>query len=202
MKPSDFPTGRTIPGEDNQVIIDMSMDEPEEAGANARSPSPTPDYENVEEAEVLMEEAEAEKNEARSPIYKAPGSRSPSRERSPVRPVLKAYYTQNFRPKQVFGPRPVLQVTQATLQERRKRLAAKVAQDQKRGRQREQDPKSRVPERQGPGPSRSRSRAQRGTRDVGARWQPEIGRPGCGARIGFVIATSVKLFQGEKRVRS
>ena len=81
----------------------------------------------------MMEEAEAEKDEARSPIYKAPGSRSPSREGSPVlpvlnvRPVLNAYYTQNFRPKQVFGPRPVLQVTQATLRERRKRLAAEVA---------------------------------------------------------------------------
>ena len=107
-----------------------------------------------------MEEAEAENDEARSPIYKAPGSRSPSREGSPVlpvlnvRPVLNAYYTQNFRPKQVFGPRPVLQVTQATLQERRKRLAAEVAKDQKRGRQREQDPGSRVQDRQGPGPSR------------------------------------------------
>ena len=155
MKPSDFPTGRTIPGEDDQVIIDMSMDEPEEAGANARSPSPTPDYENVEEAEVLMNKAEVEKDEARSPIYKAPGSRSPSRERSPVRPVLNAYYTQKFRPKHVFGPRPVPQVTQATLKERRKRKEDEVAQDQKRGRQREQDPGSRVLERQGPGPSKS-----------------------------------------------
>ena len=86
MKPRDFLTSRTIPGKEDQVIIDMSMDEPEEAGASARSPSPTPDYEDVEGAEVLMEEAEAEKDEARSPIYKAPGSRSPSREGSPVPP--------------------------------------------------------------------------------------------------------------------
>ena len=57
MKPRDFLTSRTIPGKEDQVIIDMSMDEPEEAGANARSPSPTQDYEDVEEAEVLMEEA-------------------------------------------------------------------------------------------------------------------------------------------------
>ena len=178
----------------------MSMDEPEEAGASARSPSPTPDYEDVEGAEVLMEEAEAEKDEARSPIYKAPGSRSPSREGSPVlpvlnvRPVLNAYYTQHFRPKQVFGPPPVLQVTQATLQERRKRLAAEVAKDQKRGRQRQQDPKSRVLERQGPGPSRSQEPSP--ARDQGCRSQMATGNRQ--ARIGFVIAKSVKLSQGEK----
>ena len=133
MKPRDFQTSRTVPGKQDQVIIDMSMNQPEEAGANARSPNPTPDYEDVEGAEVLKEEAEAEKDKARSPIYKASWSRSPSREGSPVRPVLNvlpvlnAYYTQTFRPKQVFGPRPVLQVTQATLRERRKRLAAEVA---------------------------------------------------------------------------
>ena len=104
---------------------------------------------------MLMDDAEVEKDKARSPVYEAPGSRSPSRERSPVCPVLNACYTQNFRPKQVFGPWPVPKVTQATLKERRKRKEDEVAQDQKRGRQREQDPGSRVRKRQGPGPSKS-----------------------------------------------
>ena len=31
MKPRDFQTGRTAPGKDDTVIIDMSMDGPEEA---------------------------------------------------------------------------------------------------------------------------------------------------------------------------
>ena len=44
MKPRDFLTSRTIPGKEDQVIIDMSMDEPEKSGANACSPIPTPDY--------------------------------------------------------------------------------------------------------------------------------------------------------------
>ena len=71
------------------------------------------DYETVEEAEVLMEELEEKKDKARSPEYKAPVSMSPTRERVPV---LNAYYTQNFRPKQVYGPRPDPQVTLVPLQ--------------------------------------------------------------------------------------
>ena len=102
MNPRNFPTGRPSPDKEDEVIINiMSMDGPEEAGPNARSPSPTPNYEEIEDAEVFLEEAEAEKDKARSPVYEAPVSRSPSREKSPIRPVLYAYYTQNFRPKQV-----------------------------------------------------------------------------------------------------
>ena len=71
--------------------------------------------------------------------YMAPGSRSPSRERSPVRPVLNAYFTQKFRPKQVYGPRPSPQVTPLTLVERSKRKEEEVERDQTRGRQKKQD---------------------------------------------------------------
>ena len=41
MKPRDFPTGRTGPTEEEPLIIDMSMDGPEEAGANAQKPYPS-----------------------------------------------------------------------------------------------------------------------------------------------------------------
>ena len=55
MKTRDHPTGRTSPIEDEPIIIEMSFYRPEEAGANGRSRSP--DYEKVEEAEMLMKEA-------------------------------------------------------------------------------------------------------------------------------------------------
>ena len=69
------------------IIIDVSMEEPEEAGANARGPSP--EYDDPVEAEVLIEEAgEAEAaTRARSPDNRAPRLRSQSREpreRSPI----------------------------------------------------------------------------------------------------------------------
>ena len=109
MKPRDFPTGRAVNGGavhggDKPVVINMSLNGPEEAGANARSPSPTPNYEHEEEDHRMMAEAEADKVKINSPEYVAPGSRSLSRERSPIRPILNAYFTQNFRPKQVYGP--------------------------------------------------------------------------------------------------
>ena len=133
MKPRDFPTGRAVHGGDEPVIIDMILNGPEEAGANARSPSPTPNYEHEEEAQVMMDEAEANKVKIDSPEYVAPGSRSPSRERSPIRPVMNAYFTQNFRPKQVYGQRPVPQVTPSTTAERRKKKEVGVGQGQTRG---------------------------------------------------------------------
>ena len=102
MKARDFPTGRAVNGGavhggDKPVVINLSLDGPEEAGANARSPSPTPNYEHEEEAQIMMDEADAEKVKIDSPEYVAPGSWSPSRERSPIRPILNAYFTQNFR---------------------------------------------------------------------------------------------------------
>ena len=129
MKPRDYPTGRTGPTEEEPIIIDMSMDGPEEAGANDKSPIPK--YENVEVAEVLMDEVEAEKDKVKRPEYKAPGSRSPSKDPREKSPVLNAYYTQNFRPRQVYGPRTVPQVA-----ETRKRSKEEEAQDERRGKQR------------------------------------------------------------------
>ena len=126
MKPRDFPTGSAVHGGDEPVVIDMSLDGPEEAGANARSPSPTPNYEHEEEAQMMMAEAEADKVKIDSPQYVAPWSRSLSRERSPSRPVLNAYFTQNIRPRQVYGQRPVPRVTPSTTAERRKRKEVEV----------------------------------------------------------------------------
>ena len=61
--------------------MDMSLDSPaspEEAGANGRSPSPTPDYDPGEEADILLDQAEAVEVRTESPDYVAPGLRSPS----------------------------------------------------------------------------------------------------------------------------
>ena len=133
MKPRDFPTGRAVHLGDEPVVIDMSLDSPEEAGANARSPSPTPNYEHEEEAQMMMAEAEADKVKIDSPQYVAPWSRSPSRERSPSRPVLNVYFTQNFKPKQVYGQSAAPQVTPSITAERRKRKEVKVERGQTRG---------------------------------------------------------------------
>ena len=77
-------------------VVDMSMEEqphsPEEAGANAKSPSPSPEspapgpmgfcrdelYETHEEAEMMLDEAQAGEEGRESPPYVAPGARSPS----------------------------------------------------------------------------------------------------------------------------
>ena len=157
MKPRDYPRGRTGPTEEEPFVIEMSVAGPEEAGANARSPSP--EYETVEVAEVLMAEVEAKRDKVRSPEYEAPGSRSPSKDPGEKSPVLNAYYTQNFRPRQVYGPRTVPQVV-----ETRKRSKEEEAQDERRGRQRRQEPGARSKERQDSGASEDRVR----TRSQGA----------------------------------
>jgi hypothetical protein len=79
-------------------VVDMSLEDspvsPEEAGVNARSPSPTPDsltldlpelicrdelYETRAEAAMLLDAAQEEEGAARGcPRYAAPRSRSPS----------------------------------------------------------------------------------------------------------------------------
>ena len=93
-------------------------------------------------------------------------------------------------------------LTQATLQETRKRKKDQVAKNQKRGRQRQQDPKSRVLERQGPGPSRSQEPSpargqgcwsQMATRNRHARMRNQD---------WILIVMSGKLSQGKKSVRS
>ena len=81
MNPRSFPNTRGALSEEEPEIVDMSLDSPaspEEAGANARSPSPTPDYDPGEEADMLLDQAEAEEVRDESPDYVAPDSRSPS----------------------------------------------------------------------------------------------------------------------------
>ena len=88
------PEVEVVDDEPEVEVVDMSLEDspasPEEAGANARSPSPTPDsptpdspgfcrdelYETGEEAEMLLDAAEEEEEGQRSPPYVAPGSRS------------------------------------------------------------------------------------------------------------------------------
>ena len=190
MKPRDFPTGRAVYGGDEPAVIDMSLDGPKEAGANTRSPSLTPNYEREEEAEMMMAEAEADKVEVDSPKYVALVSQSPSWERSPVRPVLNAYFTQNFRPKRVYGPRPSPQVTPSTLAERKKRKQDKVKRDQKQQDQGSSGSHNQVSSRpQDQEPSR-----KDGCQEQGA---PGIRQARAWARNGFVTAGPVKLSQGE-----
>ena len=79
------PEVEVVDDEPEVEVVDMSLEDspasPEEAGANARSPSPTPDsptpdspgfcrdelYETGEEAEMLLDAAEEEEEEQRSP---------------------------------------------------------------------------------------------------------------------------------------
>ena len=57
MRPRDRPTRTGLINKhlEEAIMIDVSMDGPEEVGENARSPSP--EYEEPEEEEVLKEEA-------------------------------------------------------------------------------------------------------------------------------------------------
>ena len=86
MNPKSFPNTRGALSEDEPEAVYMSIDSPdspEEAGANARSLSPDPDYEPEEEADMLLDQAEAIEVKMDSPEYIAPGSRSPSIGRTP-----------------------------------------------------------------------------------------------------------------------
>ena len=87
MKSFPNTQGAMSDNEPEVEVVDMSLEDspesPEEAQTNARSPSPTPDspdfcrdelYETGEEAEMLLDAAEAGKE---SPPYVAPGSRTP-----------------------------------------------------------------------------------------------------------------------------
>ena len=101
MNPRAFPTGRASQGAEESEVIDMSLDgpdPPEEAGSNARSPSPNPDYDPGGEAEMMLDEAKADQIKVDSPEYVAPGSRSPSEERSTSRPNMTPYYGQVCAP--------------------------------------------------------------------------------------------------------
>ena len=82
MNPRSFPNTRGALSKEEPEAINMSLDSPdspEEAGANARSPSLDPDYELGEEAEMLLDQAEAVEVQVDSPDYVAPDSRSPSK---------------------------------------------------------------------------------------------------------------------------
>ena len=74
MNPRSFPNGRTAYGEEEREAINMSLDSPdspEEAEANARSPSLDPDYEPNDEAEMILDKAEAEEGPGKE---QAPGA--------------------------------------------------------------------------------------------------------------------------------
>ena len=111
MNPRSFPNTRGALSEEEPEAVNMSLDSPdspEEAGANTLSPSPDPDYEPDEEAEMLLDQAEAV----------APGSRSPSKGRSPS-PI-----TALFNQVRAAGTDP--QVTPAKLKESKKRREEEV----------------------------------------------------------------------------
>ena len=86
MNPKSFPNTRGALSEEEPEAMDKTLgtpDSPEEAGENARSPSPTPDYDPEEEGNILLEQAEAIELKVDSPECIAPGSRSPSIKRTP-----------------------------------------------------------------------------------------------------------------------
>ena len=86
MNPKSFPNTRGALSAEEPKAVNMSLDSPdspEEAGANTRSPSPTADYNPEEEADMLLDQAEAIEAKVDSPEFIAPGSRSPSIGRTP-----------------------------------------------------------------------------------------------------------------------
>ena len=91
---------------------------------------------NMRIRKVLMEEAdEAEAaTRARSPEYRAPGSRTRSREPRERSPVHKSYYTEDYKPTQLN--KVVSYVAKVT--EGRKRSKDKCSQMARRGRPRRQ----------------------------------------------------------------
>ena len=129
MNPNSFPNTRGALSEDEPEAVYMSIDSPdspEEAGANARSLSPDPNYEPEEEANMLLDQAEAIEVKMDSPEYIAPDSRSPSRGRSPC-PISALF-------KQVRAAGSDTQTTPANLEESRKRREGEVRRARARGR--------------------------------------------------------------------
>ena len=84
------------------------------------------------------------------------------------------------------------------LTERMKSKEDGVIQDQKRGRQKEQEPGYRSKERQDPGPSKSQDKGS--LRDQGCSSQvvPGSRHDRIRSRIGYVTETPVKISQGER----
>ena len=123
MNPRSFPNGRTAYGEEEREAINMSLDSPdspEEAEANAKSPSLDPDYEPNGEAEMILDKAEADQINIDSSEYVTPRSISPSRGQSPSPPALTAFFSQVRAP----GTNP--QFTPASLAESKKRREEEV----------------------------------------------------------------------------
>ena len=122
MNPKSFPNTRGALSEGEPEAVDMSLDSPdspEEAGANARSPSPDPDYEPDDQAKAVEVKVS-------SLEYIAPGSRSPSKGRSP------SPNSALFSQVRAAGTDP--QVTPADLEESRKRREEDVRRARARGR--------------------------------------------------------------------
>ena len=116
MNPKSFPNTRGTLSEDEPEAVDMSIDSPdspEKARANARSPSPDLDYEPEEEADMLLDQAEAIEVKMDSPEYIAPGSRSPSIGRTPS-PIATLFH-------QVHGAGTDSHTTPGNQEESRKR---------------------------------------------------------------------------------
>ena len=139
MNPKSFPNTQGVLSDDEPEVVDMSLEDspasPEEAGANARSPSPTPnspDYEPGEEADMLLDAAEAAETREGSPPYVAPGSRSPSPS------ALSALYHQVRRagPRTPDTPGNLERGRRSREEEGRRRARARLLLDQERGGQR------------------------------------------------------------------
>ena len=94
MNSKSFSNTQGALSKEEPEAVDMSLDSPdspEEAGENARSPSPTPDYDPEEEGNMLLEQAEAIDLKVDSPECIAPGSRMPSIRRTPS-PILALFH--------------------------------------------------------------------------------------------------------------
>ena len=119
----------------------------------------------------MLDEAEADQITVDSPEYIAPGSSSPSGERSPrspskdpreKSPLLNAYYTQNLRPRQVYKPPTVPQVTPASLAVSKKVREDEVGRARARSRQ--------LGQARGSSEYKDQSPAERGSRAGSQEW--------------------------------
>ena len=129
MNPRSFPNTRGALSEEEPEAVNMrldSPDSPEEVEANARSPSPDLDYEPDEEAEMLLDQAEAVEVKVDRPDYVPPGSRSPTKG------LIPSPITVLFSQVCAAGTDP--QVTPSNLEESRKRREEEVRRARARSR--------------------------------------------------------------------
>ena len=189
MNPRSFANTQGVLGDEEPEIVDMSLEDspasPEEAGANARSPSPTPDspdYEPGEEVDMLLDAAKAAGTREGSPPYVAPCSRSPSPS------ALSALYRQvrGAGPRTPDTPENLERGRRSREEEGRRRARARLLLDQKRVGTESTGGRTAMETDGGPQQRPQRRAPNAGQKDAA----PRQGEPGGQRLAGIDMATS------------